>query len=329
MGTGKSIAEQEHMKKRYDELLQMMMPVYYIDKVMEDTTLALAKKSWNTIQTDTARHFNKMRREKPELEKYENCISYFNDIFFVRLFDVHPMAQVLFYKSNEKAEKQSQNKFLARMLTMALLDIDDQSRWDMTFTKLAEMHNEMGVKAVEYGIIGEILFWTIEQCIGPEAFTVDVHMAWIHVMSRILKTMVPVALRFELEKGSGEIQQMRSKLSEGLAEQLASRDSGEGADGPVNLMLYQSELNLIRIRKAAEGSINELQQQSMEKSNERIRKQEEDLEETRAMLAKQEEAAMERKLQETEEKMQQMMMRLENAKAALAKTGVRPAESAQ
>jgi hemoglobin-like flavoprotein len=241
---------------------------------------------------------------------------------------VHPMAQVLFYKSTKKEEKQSQNKVLARMLTMALLDIDDQSRWDMTFTKLAEMHNEMGVKAVEYGIIGEIPFWTLKQCIGEEAFTVDVHMAWIQVMSRILKTMVPVALRFELEKGSGEIQQMRSKLSEGLAEQINAREnSGEdGSVGPVNLMLYQSELNLIRIRKAAEGSINELQMQSQEKSQDRLRKQEEELSTTRNMLAKQEEAAMERKLQEAEEKMAIMMARLEHAQHSLSKAKLRPSE---
>ena len=311
-----------------------MMPVYYIDKPMGDDILAMAKKSWNTISSDTSRHFHKMKRENPEqMAEYDNCLTYFNIMFFKRLFDIHPMAQVLFYKSNAKQEKASQNKFLARMLTMALLDIDDQSRWDMTFTKLAEMHNEMGVKAVEYGIIGEILFWTIEQCIGVENFTVDVHMAWIHVMSRILKTMVPVALKFELEKGSGEIQQMRTKLSEGLAEQLATREkSGGEVDGPVNLMLYQAELNLAKIRKQADSSINELQKGSMEKSEERLRKQEEELSATRAMLAKQEEAAMERKLAETEEKMQAMMARLEKAQAQLERSRLegaptRPAET--
>ncbi len=313
----------------------MMMPVFYIDKEMSAEQLTLARKSWNSISTDTSRHFNALRK-KPDFDSkaYPTCISYFNEMFFQRLFDVHPMARVLFYKSNAQQEKQSQNKFLARMLTMALLDIDDQARWDMTFTKLAEMHNEMGVKAVEYGIIGEILFWTLEKCIGEEAFTVDVHMAWIHVMSRILKTMVPVALKFELSKGSGEIQRMRTKLHEELSESIASRskDASE-QEGPVNLMLYQSELNIIKIKKAAENSINELARQSQEKSEDLAKKREEELSATRAMLYDQEMKALERRLQETQDRTEDMLARLEKAEFLLtqevaAANNTRPAETA-
>lgn len=290
---GNSQANQEQMKKRYDELLQMMMPVYYIDKPMEPEALTLAKKTWESISKDSSRHFTAMKKGDPAFsKKYERCIDYFNDIFFIRLFDVHPLAKVLFHKKNEKQEKATQNKFLARMLTMALLDIDDQTRWDQTFTKLAEMHNEMGVKAVEYGVIGEILFWTIEKCIGEEAFTVDVHMAWIHVMSRILKTMVPVALKFELETGSNEVQLKRAQLHEELSEQIASR-SKNGVEE-----LDEEEENT--------RSMERSKQLKEEASREREKKAEE---------LRIKEAEMRRKVEEAEAKLKAMMAQVEKAEA--------------
>jgi hemoglobin-like flavoprotein len=284
----------EETKKRYDELLQMMMPVYYIDKPMDSEMLSMAKKTWESVAKDTGRHFKQLKKD-PAF-KYEKCLDYFNEIFFVRLFDVHPMAKVLFHKSNSKQEKASQNKFLARMLTMALLDIDDQSRWDMTFTKLAEMHNEMGVKAVEYGVIGEILFWTLEKCVGEEAFTVDVHMAWIHVMSRILKTMVPVALKFELERGSNNVQLQRTKMYEELSEQIANRskngveDEGDDEEGENSRSMERSR------QKAKELSVER------EKKADELREKEH---------------VMRAKVQAAEDKLKAMMKQVEEAELAL------------
>lgn len=50
--------------------------------------------------------------------------------------------------------------------------------------------------------MGEVLFWSIKQCIGAELYTPDVHVAWIKVYSRMLKTMVPVAVAYEMKVGS-------------------------------------------------------------------------------------------------------------------------------
>ena len=153
----------------------------------------------------------------------------------------------------------------------------------------------MGVKAVEYGVIGETLFWTLEKCVGEEAFTVDVHMAWIHVMSRILKTMVPVALKFELERGSSIVQMERSKMHEELSEQIASR-SGNPAE--------------------EEDDEDQENTRSMERSA--LKRKDESMErERKATELREKEDKMRAKVMAAEEKLKAMMVQVEEAERAL------------
>ena len=52
------------------------------------------------------------------------------------------------------------------------------------------------------GIVGDVLFWTIRACVGPQVFTAAVHSAWVKIYSRMLRTMVPCAIAHELKIGS-------------------------------------------------------------------------------------------------------------------------------
>eukprot|EP01031_Cornospumella_fuschlensis_P040902 gene40902-49892_t len=47
------------------------------------------------------------------------------------------------------------------MISLALSELDDAEKFDRNLVKLAEIHYQRGVKAVEYGIVGEILFWVM------------------------------------------------------------------------------------------------------------------------------------------------------------------------
>lgn len=53
-------------------------------------------------------------------------------------------------------------------------------------------------------MVGEVLFWSIRNCVGPTVYTNEVHNAWVKIYSRMLKTMVPVAVAYELEDGSAQ-----------------------------------------------------------------------------------------------------------------------------
>jgi hypothetical protein len=53
-----------------------------------------------------------------------------------------------------------------------------------------------GVLSYQYGIVGEVLLWTLTKCLGPEYFA-NVATPWIKVYSIVLSVMVPVALKEE------------------------------------------------------------------------------------------------------------------------------------
>lgn len=47
------------------------------------------------------------------------------------------------------------------------------------------------------GINGEVLFYAIKECLGS-VYTEAVHKGWIKIYSRMLMTIVPRVVRFEL-----------------------------------------------------------------------------------------------------------------------------------
>ena len=71
------------------------------------------------------------------------------------------------------------------------------------------------------GIVGEVLFWTLKQCLGT-AYDAYTHFLWVKVMSRMLRIMVPVAVSFEISTGG--VHQKR-RVFETSAAAKASRSS--------------------------------------------------------------------------------------------------------
>lgn len=55
-----------------------------------------------------------------------------------------------------------------------------------------------GVKAVEYGVVGDVLFWSLRTLLGS-AYTNKIHNGWTRIFSAMLAIIVPVAVAFELE----------------------------------------------------------------------------------------------------------------------------------
>jgi len=67
----------------------------------------------------------------------------FYTTFYERLFDTHPLSEDLFRNLH------SQGKFLVRIITLALLQKKNPVLFESTLIKLAEIHNERGVRASE------------------------------------------------------------------------------------------------------------------------------------------------------------------------------------
>lgn len=205
------------MDRSQAEIVALMMPVFYIEEPITKEEIGLAKQSWGTITDDSAPGFVALKGT-PDCPP--SCIIYFFDSFYNRLFDIHPMCRPMFKKGMK-----TQGRLLVKIISMAVSMIDDPDKFSLTMVKLTETHNDRGIKSIEYGIVGEVLFWTVRRCLG-EAYTPEVQLIWTKVVSRMLKIMVPCAVAFELQ--SHGVHQ-RNRFSE-----ASSRGSLSGGQSTVS-----------------------------------------------------------------------------------------------
>lgn len=48
------------------------------------------------------------------------------------------------------------------------------------------------------GIVGEVLFWSLNKVLGPALYTPAVHRSWVKVYNRMINTIIPLAVRMEM-----------------------------------------------------------------------------------------------------------------------------------
>ena len=148
MGGALSITQTTDGNKRADlqrnekEVVKLMMPVYFIDDDVSFEERTMAASSWNLILDEKSPLF--LARRGSDDFHYHSCVTFFYDSFYLRLFDVHPLCRSLF-----KNGMKSQGKFLVKMISLALSELEDRNKFDKNLIKLAQVHYERGVKAVE------------------------------------------------------------------------------------------------------------------------------------------------------------------------------------
>lgn len=130
------------LHKSETEIIRLMFPVYYTIEVISHEERKRALDSWNMILDDKSPEFLS-KRGKPDFA-YTSCVTFFYDSFYTRLFDIHPMCKQLF-----KNGMRSQGKFLVKMISLAMSELEDPEKFDKNLVKLAEIHYQRGVKAVE------------------------------------------------------------------------------------------------------------------------------------------------------------------------------------
>jgi len=124
-------------------ILKLMMPVYYTEATANENELAIAHRSWQLILDNESPVFQMGKASNSSEFSCSTCICFFYQTFYKRLFDTHPIAEELFRDVN------AQGKFLVRMITLSFTSKSDPARYKSTLIKLAEIHNERGVKATE------------------------------------------------------------------------------------------------------------------------------------------------------------------------------------
>jgi len=209
MGSGSSTASKhKNLGKNQKDIVKLMMPLYFDPVEITVEEHKLAEYWWQLILTDKTPEF--LTKKGTEGFSYQSCVTFFYDNFYVRLFDIHPAAKDLF-----KTGMKGQGKFLVMMLSLALSELEKPAQFDKSLLKLAEIHYKRGVKAVEYGIVGDVLFWTLRKVIGDASYTEEVHRVWVKVYSRMLKTIVPSAVAHELQSDTTVRRDMTGMFSDG------------------------------------------------------------------------------------------------------------------
>jgi hemoglobin-like flavoprotein len=266
MGSGSSANNPAtQLQQSESNIVKLMFPLYYSPTNITAEEHKIASDGWNAILNDKTPEF--LARKTDPKFGYSSCVIFFYDSFYTRLFNVHPMSKHLF-----KNGMRSQGKFLVKMITLALSEINDSSKFDKTLIKLAEIHNERGVKAIECkyapfccrelsaglqfhqnlhilcidGTVGEVLFWVLRKIIGDQ-YDSKVHQAWVKVYSRMLRIIVPNAVAMELATGSS-FQQKRFGAGDSTMFDMSREGSAITQEADVGEM---DHLKSEKIRKAA------------------------------------------------------------------------------
>ncbi len=126
-----------------EEIEAFVRPIFYSAEDLTKDELDAAVAAWKMILNNRSQHFLNLRAADPNFGPL-TCMEYFYDIFYNRLFDVHPSCKPLFKKSISK-----QGSFFLRMISLLLTELEEKDKFIKTLENMANIHNKLGVKAVE------------------------------------------------------------------------------------------------------------------------------------------------------------------------------------
>eukprot|EP00599_Poterioochromonas_sp_BG-1_P002297 CAMPEP_0173147262 /NCGR_PEP_ID=MMETSP1105-20130129/9031_1 /TAXON_ID=2985 /ORGANISM="Ochromonas sp., Strain BG-1" /LENGTH=250 /DNA_ID=CAMNT_0014061715 /DNA_START=34 /DNA_END=783 /DNA_ORIENTATION=+ len=196
-GTSPANSDRSHVFS-IDDAIVIVLPLYYTKSELVPEELADIRRIWRMIVNNQCPHFNEYQAQQLEAggeKPPERCADYFLQLYYGRLFDVHPSSKKLF----ENSQTTRMRVHFISLMTM-LFDAVGESdgRFSKPLEALARGHNRIGVRAVEYGIGGEILMHCLKKCVGPDVYTFSVHYAFTKFFSRMLDVIVPLVIQQEL-----------------------------------------------------------------------------------------------------------------------------------
>ena len=106
------------------------------------------------------------------------------ELFYGRLFEVCPEVKPLF-----KGDMKDQGRKLMAMLNTAVNGLDNLETLIEPLKNSGAAHKVYGVKAEDYGKVGDAFLWTLGQGLG-DAFTDDVKEAWTVTYTTVAGVMI-------------------------------------------------------------------------------------------------------------------------------------------
>lgn len=108
-------------------------------------------------------------------------------------------------------------------------------------------------------IMGEVLLFTIKKCIGPAAYTPEVHFGWAKIYSLILDVIVPNVVHFEMTH-KDEVERMLSKRN-------SQHITAEGAAFTTRAAGHEQESSVRPSQPPAEASTSIVKEHAEDKNS--------------------------------------------------------------
>ena len=146
-------------------------------------------------------------------------VAFFFDTFYDRLFAVAPAVRPLF-----KNDMKVQGRALVRMVDAAIGLLERPVELKAALVGLAVRHVKYGAELTHYAVVGEVLLYALQTCLGPEEWQPDVALAWVTVYSMMISVMM-----------SAHVQEMRRVAAEAAAPPAAASATAAAATAPAQL----------------------------------------------------------------------------------------------
>lgn len=107
----------------------------------------------------------------------------------------------------------SQGKMLANVIKFIVSNIENEKEraFRDNLEHLARVHNERGISASQFSIMGVVLIQAIRECIG-EAFTESTRVAWVLIYSRMMEVIIPEVVSGRLPDHESEESKQRRAI---------------------------------------------------------------------------------------------------------------------
>lgn len=123
------------------EIIALLMPLFYIKAPLLPSELEEATRVWKIIVKNQSKHFAELKTANPNLQP-KLVSEYLHLVFYNRLFEVHPGCRGMFNRALNKMN-------LLPMISLVLSKLDDEPSLRKTLNNLVNVHNRIGIKAVE------------------------------------------------------------------------------------------------------------------------------------------------------------------------------------
>lgn len=127
--------------KSESDLVKLLLPLYYSDVPFAPNEFQHIVDSWQMILNNTAPGYISALQENLTAEA--SCSTFFHGLFYQRLFDTQPTTKDLFENVHCQGVK------FVQMISSLIATCSNSQACETILIKLAELHNERGVKAAE------------------------------------------------------------------------------------------------------------------------------------------------------------------------------------